>query len=142
MRQCRDRYLKYLAPDLVLSHWTEVEDRLLDEKFAQFGPRWKYLATFFPNRTDVGLKNRWQMHLRNEQKRLLSIISQRTKRWPLDQRSALPGDRALPVPIFLTQPNQEPRTEFLPEDEDRDSMQLDGNWLDDDLMFLSLGMTF
>ena len=63
-RQCRERYTKYLAPGIAFDEWTPAEDSLLDQVYAEFGPRWMFLTNFFPRRTDVALKNRWSTHKR------------------------------------------------------------------------------
>jgi transposase len=48
----------YLHPD-AKGMWTADEDRLLLDRHAQIGSRWKRLARFFPGRTPGVLKNRW-----------------------------------------------------------------------------------
>ena len=58
-RQCRDRYMNYLAPEYVYSEWTNVEDNLLAEKYLEYGPKWSKIQKFFPNRTANALKNRY-----------------------------------------------------------------------------------
>lgn len=58
-RQCRERYLNYLAPGLVNDRWTSQEDQLLLEKQRIFGKRWIYIAQFFPRRSAANIKNRW-----------------------------------------------------------------------------------
>lgn len=56
-RQCRERYRHYLDPTLNNDPWTKEEEDLLFEKYAEVGPKWAYISTFFPNRTDVNVKN-------------------------------------------------------------------------------------
>lgn len=68
VRQCRERWRNYLSPDVANRPWTEEEDKLLDEKYAQFGPKWKHIASFFAKRTDINIKSRWQVHLRKIRK--------------------------------------------------------------------------
>jgi hypothetical protein len=58
-RQCRERFKNYLSPNLRNGQWTEEEDQLLAEKFAQFGAKWSVIVAFFPSRSEVNLKNRW-----------------------------------------------------------------------------------
>jgi hypothetical protein len=142
MRQCRDRYVKYLAPDLVFNKWTEPEDRLLDQKFAEFGPHWKHLATFFPNRTDVGLKNRWQIHRRNQQKKFLSIITQRAKAWPFERKYETAAERPVPVPMADPQREPEARDEFEGKSEEVDFLNLEANCFDEDFLFFASDIDF
>jgi hypothetical protein len=58
-RQCRDRWLSYLAPDVINGPWTAEEEQLLVRKYKQFGASWKRIATYFKGRTDINVKNRW-----------------------------------------------------------------------------------
>lgn len=60
-RQCRERWTNYLNPAIDNSEWTEEEDALLLEKHEEIGRHWKAIAEFFPNRTDIAVKNRWLM---------------------------------------------------------------------------------
>lgn len=58
-RQCRERYMNYLCPSVNNAPWTAEEDELLLLKREILGSRWKAIADFFPNRTDINVKNRW-----------------------------------------------------------------------------------
>lgn len=58
-RQCRDRWKNYLMPGIKSAPWTPEEDQLLEEKYAALGSQWSRIAKFFPNRTDINVKNRW-----------------------------------------------------------------------------------
>ena len=62
-RQCRDRYKNYLSPEISTIGWTYEEERLLAEKYAEFGPKWSKIAEFFQGRTGTALKNRWRYHV-------------------------------------------------------------------------------
>ena len=61
VRQCRERWINYLDPNLNKSQWTEEEDKLLYQKFNEIGRKWKIISSFFKNRTDINVKNRWLM---------------------------------------------------------------------------------
>lgn len=58
-RQCRDRYVNYLAPGFIRAQWTDEEDELLAKKFIQYGSKWSQIRSFFPNRTSNDIKNRF-----------------------------------------------------------------------------------
>lgn len=63
-RQCRERYKNYLDPSLRNEPWTLEEDRILVEKYADYGPKWNKIAKYFINRSDNSIRNRWQLILR------------------------------------------------------------------------------
>jgi hypothetical protein len=73
-RQCRERWLNYLSPDVRNGPWTPAEEQLLLEKYAEFGPAWKRIATFFPTRTDINVKSRWQLMQRHRRKEVTRIL--------------------------------------------------------------------
>lgn len=58
-RQCRERFKNYLSPNLKNEPWTEQEDNLLREKYAEYGAKWSVIANYFHTRSDVNIKNRW-----------------------------------------------------------------------------------
>ncbi|OHS94678.1 r2r3-MYB transcription factor [Tritrichomonas foetus] len=59
VRQCRERWFNYLSPLVVNGKWTQEEEGLLIEKVHEYGRKWKYLTQFFPGRTDINIKNRY-----------------------------------------------------------------------------------
>ena len=58
-RQCRDRWENYLNPVLNVQKWTMEEDRILLEKHAFFGNKWKKINLFLPSRSKIAIKNRY-----------------------------------------------------------------------------------
>ncbi|KAH0792654.1 Myb-like DNA-binding domain containing protein [Histomonas meleagridis] len=58
-RQCRERYKNYLSPNIKNDPWSPEEELLLEEKYAELGPRWAKIALYFENRSDVNVKNHW-----------------------------------------------------------------------------------
>ena len=63
-RQCRERWKNYLNPSLRSDPWTFEEDKLLVDKYAEYGPKWNKISKFFVNRSDNSIRNRWQLMLR------------------------------------------------------------------------------
>jgi hypothetical protein len=63
-RQCRERWFSYLSPDVNRMPWTTEEDALLFDSLQTHGPKWGALVTFFRNRTQNNIKNRWNTIIR------------------------------------------------------------------------------
>ena len=73
-RQCRERYQDYLSPGIRNESWTPEEEKLLVEKFNEYGPKWTTIAKFFNARTDVNIKNHWTiMNQRLEKSKKIEI---------------------------------------------------------------------
>ncbi|OHS96337.1 Myb-like DNA-binding domain containing protein [Tritrichomonas foetus] len=73
-RQCRERYRNYLQPGINNGPWSQEEEELLEQKYREFGPQWCKLVKFFPNRSDVNIKNHYTCLL-NRQSRINFINS-------------------------------------------------------------------
>jgi hypothetical protein len=58
-RQCRERWANYVNPTLEQTPLSPVEELLLDQKFAELGPAWHVIASFFPTRSRNFIKNQW-----------------------------------------------------------------------------------
>ena len=71
-RQCKDRWEKYLNPNLSVQPWTIEEDNLIKNLYNIHGPKWKLISTFFKNRTDIMIRNRWNALHRKALKKLKS----------------------------------------------------------------------
>lgn len=72
-RQCRDRWKHYLSPSVTpKKDWTITEDRLLLQCTQKYGAQWAALVKFFPGRTDINLKNRWNKLQRKSKKLYLT----------------------------------------------------------------------
>jgi hypothetical protein len=68
VRQCKERWWNYLAPELNSGDWTLEDDQLLLQKFRELGNKWVRIAKCFPNRTDTMVKNRFNKLQRKERK--------------------------------------------------------------------------
>lgn len=60
-RQCKERWTKYLSPELNNTPWTDEEDKLLVRKVKELGQKWVKISKEFNKRTDASLKNRWNV---------------------------------------------------------------------------------
>lgn len=68
-RQCRDRWVNYLNPELVKKEWAAEEDNLLMEMYKEFGTRWKDISLFFQGRSLNCIRNRvFKLERRNRPK--------------------------------------------------------------------------
>lgn len=59
-RQCRDRWNKYLSPNIRGSMWTDEEDQLLLSLIQKYGNKWSKISTFIKGRSDINIKNRYK----------------------------------------------------------------------------------
>ncbi|OHT17131.1 Myb-like DNA-binding domain containing protein [Tritrichomonas foetus] len=90
-RQCRERFRNYLSPNLSNDPWTVEDDEKLKAMYVEYGPKWALIATFFPSRSDVNIKNHWaqmnnksnrEHNLQKEKQQLLKqidIVIEQTK---------------------------------------------------------------
>lgn len=60
-RQCRDRYINYLRPDLATYEWTKDEDARLVWLVEKYGKKWTRIADEFGNRSEPMVKVRWNV---------------------------------------------------------------------------------
>jgi hypothetical protein len=65
-RQVRERYKNYLDPEIKRGNWSMEEDQKLKSLVEQHGPRWAYLKPQFDNRSDIELKNRYNLMMRHQ----------------------------------------------------------------------------
>lgn len=82
-RQCRERYVNYLSPTVNHGPWTGEEDQLLMQKYAELGSKWVLISQYFNNRTDVQLKNRF------------NLLNRRNRR---NRRNIPPVQPLIPIP--------------------------------------------
>lgn len=64
-RQCRERWVSYLSPNIRVEKWTEDEDRILIDKINKIGKKWTEIASYFNGRSGSDIKNRWYSHLKD-----------------------------------------------------------------------------
>lgn len=57
-RQCRDRWNHYLAPHTNISKWTVEEDQIIIKMVKKIGKQWSRIASLFPGRTGIAVRNR------------------------------------------------------------------------------------
>jgi hypothetical protein len=69
-KQCRERWINSLNPDVRRDAWTDEEDRILIEHQRLWGNKWAKIAALLPGRTDNSVKNRWNSSLRRQLERI------------------------------------------------------------------------
>ena len=60
-KQCRERWMSHISPDLKNPDWTQAEDKELERLHALYGNKWAKLTAFFPGRPPNAIKNRWNL---------------------------------------------------------------------------------
>ncbi|KAM0830073.1 hypothetical protein ACQ4PT_066459 [Festuca glaucescens] len=85
-KSCRLRWINYLRPDLKRGNFTEEEDDLIIKLHEFLGNKWSLIAGKLPGRTDNGIKNYWNTHVKR--KLLARGVDPHTHR-PLSAASAV-----------------------------------------------------
>ena len=107
-KQCRERWINSLDPDLLRKPWTEKEDSILIEHQKLWGNKWAKIATLLPGRTDNSVKNRWNSSLKRKLDRIAKGEDPVQKRGRKPKRpsnapslaEAQCADSAIPRPDF------------------------------------------
>lgn len=60
-KQCRERWLNALSPNIRLEAWTPQELKQLVEEVEKRGRAWASLEKLFPGRTANDIKNKWYL---------------------------------------------------------------------------------
>lgn len=73
-RQCKDRWTRYLSPNVNNGPWTPEEEELLLQLVAQLNHKWTQIAKHFKGRNDSQIKNKFHI-LQSKKSRDKSVKS-------------------------------------------------------------------
>ena len=94
-KQCRERWMSHLNPDISRGPWTPAEDYQLLVLHEQFGNSWSKIAALMPTRADNMIKNRWYSTISKKTKaELAAAVGE-----PVPKEFAKP-EVVLPKPTF------------------------------------------
>jgi len=63
-KQCRERWINHLNPEIKKGNWTEAEDEKIYQLYQKFGSAWSKIAKHFIGRSENSIKNRFYATLR------------------------------------------------------------------------------
>ena len=69
-KQCRERWINHLDPDINRGPWTLEEDNKIIELHKQYGNKWVKISALMPHRSDNSIKNRWNSTLSKRAKQM------------------------------------------------------------------------
>ncbi|MDR0445405.1 MAG: hypothetical protein LBG98_03975 [Puniceicoccales bacterium] len=121
-RQCRDRWTKFLDPNVLHRPFSSEEDELLMQLVAEYGRKWTFFLEFFPSRTSVQLKNRYNLKNRKKERKLrtFQMLSACLETAQLNE---LPNEPPISVDFDQTQPNSLARESFEDDNSSGDIFQ-------------------
>ena len=82
-KQCRERYVNHLDPEMKKTAWTSEEDNVIRDMFPEFETKWSKYMVLLPGRSDNAIKNRYHMVSRNN----FECVKNKTPTYASNKRS-------------------------------------------------------
>jgi hypothetical protein len=117
VRQCKERWMSYLSPEIGNGPWTTYEDALLLLKVHEYGFQWRIVARFFQSRTDINVKSRWHLLQRRLKREIQTQLHRR--------QHAPAGGVALQIP---------PQNALAGSSDSQDAFDDTSAWIEDSAM--------
>lgn len=76
-RQCKDRWEKFLSPELIVAPFTLEEDIQILKLYNEIGSKWVQISKLMKGRSDTSIKSRFQL-LQRHNETLESLIEKKT----------------------------------------------------------------
>jgi hypothetical protein len=77
-KQCRERFVNHLDPELKKGEWTDDEEAILIALHEHHGNRWANIAKQLPGRSDNDVKNHWYSTIQRKFQQHGKDVSRRT----------------------------------------------------------------
>jgi hypothetical protein len=84
--QCRERWVNIEQPSIVRTKMTDEEVEQLVELVNEVGPKWSYIMSFFPGRTDNNMLREYNLYM-NRQKKTANLNKKETKKLGAKQKN-------------------------------------------------------
>lgn len=78
VRQCKERWFNYLAPNVKNCPWTPEEDALLEKLYSEYGSKWVKISQMIDGRTDTNVKNRYCLLQRHKKRKEKNNVKNKT----------------------------------------------------------------
>lgn len=65
-KQCRERWINHVNPEIDTREWTQADDELLYKMHKILGNKWATIAKSLPGRSEYSIKNRWNTTIRKK----------------------------------------------------------------------------
>ena len=88
-RQCKDRYINYLNPEINARQWTAEEDQCLMINSLLNKTNWRSMQKLFPGRSEVAIRNRFNYLHRSYLKELKPTLASQISAIKLSQKNGV-----------------------------------------------------